>query len=163
MKNRPSPFNISSEENDTLWTLDAAAFAELAKAPGWVTRVQLGIKELSRQVASASRQIRALVAARLDVPAMPAARPPGRSQAGSQSPRAAFAAITTDKGAMVVQVWQDTVAVWPQKEYGYFETWTRAQVFAGMLNESSGISPAEARQIIVSAILASANSRSVHS
>jgi hypothetical protein len=73
--------------------------------------------------------------------------------------RAAFAAITIQEGAMVVRVLADTSDVWPQQEYGCFETWTQAQVFASMLNEKYGVDPVEARQIVVSASLAAESSR----
>ena len=68
--------------------------------------------------------------------------------------RSAFTAITTQEGAIVVRVLADTSDVWPQQEFGCFETWTQAQVFARMLNEKYGIDPVEARYIVVSASLA---------
>jgi len=68
--------------------------------------------------------------------------------------RSAFNAITTQEGAIVVRVLADTSDVWPQQEFGCFETWTQAQVFARMLNEKYGIDPVEARYIVVSASLA---------
>jgi hypothetical protein len=73
--------------------------------------------------------------------------------------RSAFAAITTQEGAVVVRVLADTSDVWPQQEYGCFETWTQAQGFASMLNQKYGIDPVEARHIIVSASLATGSSR----
>jgi hypothetical protein len=73
--------------------------------------------------------------------------------------RSAFAAITTQEGAIVVRVLADTPDVWPQQKYGCFETWTQAQVFASMLNEKYGIDPVEARRIVVSASLAAESSR----
>jgi hypothetical protein len=73
--------------------------------------------------------------------------------------RSAFAAITTQEGAVVVRVLADTSDVCPQQEYGCFETWTQAQVFASMLNEKYGIDPVEARHIVVSASLAAESSR----
>src|ERR1700675_5200386 len=41
--------------------------------------------------------------------------------------RSAFAAVSTENGAVVVHVLQDSSGVWLQNEYGYFETWTQAQ------------------------------------
>lgn len=55
---------------------------------------------------------------------------------------------------MVVRLVKDTAAVWPQEEYGSFETWTQAQDFANLLNQSNGIDVVEARYIVVSARLA---------
>jgi hypothetical protein len=60
---------------------------------------------------------------------------------------------------MVVRVLADTSHVWPQQEYGCFETWTQAQVFASMLNEKYSVDPVEARHIVVSASLAAESSR----
>jgi hypothetical protein len=68
--------------------------------------------------------------------------------------RFAFEAVITEAGAAVVPVFADTSALWPQEEYGYFETWTEAQDFATVLNQTYGIEPKEAQHIIVSANLA---------
>ena len=73
--------------------------------------------------------------------------------------QSAFAAITTQEGAIVVRVRADSSDVWAQHEYGCFETWTQAQVFAGMLNEKYGIDPVEARHIVVSASFAAESRR----
>jgi hypothetical protein len=70
----------------------------------------------------------------------------------------AFAARATDNGAVVVRVFENTSLVCPQKEYGRFDTWTQAQVFASLLNQEYGIDPAEARYIVVSATLAACKS-----
>jgi hypothetical protein len=72
--------------------------------------------------------------------------------------RSAFAVVTTQEGAIVVRVLADTPDVWPQQEYGCFETWTQAQGFASMLNQRYGIDPVEATHIVVSASLAAASS-----
>ncbi len=72
--------------------------------------------------------------------------------------RSAFAVVTTQEGAIVVRVLADTPDVWPQQEYGCFETWTQAQGFASMLNQRYGIDPVEAMHIAVSASLAAASS-----
>jgi hypothetical protein len=74
-------------------------------------------------------------------------------------PCSAFAAISTENRAVVVRVLKDKSGVWPQKEYGRFETWTQAQGFATMLNQRYGIDPIEAQHIVVSASLAAARSR----
>jgi hypothetical protein len=73
--------------------------------------------------------------------------------------RSAFAVVTTQEGAIVARVLADTSDVWPQQEYGCFETWTQAQGFASMLNQKYGIDPVEARHIVVSANLAAESSR----
>lgn len=66
----------------------------------------------------------------------------------------AFAARVTRDGAVVVRVRRNSPRVWPLEEYGHFETWTQAQVFAGLLNRELGIDPVEARCIVISASLA---------
>ena len=68
----------------------------------------------------------------------------------------AFAARGTRDGAVVVRVRRNSPRVWPLEEYGRFETWTQAQVFAGLLNREFGIDPVEARCIVISASLAAA-------
>lgn len=74
--------------------------------------------------------------------------------AGGATPRSAFTAVTSDRGAMVVRVFKGVSGVWPQQEYGCFDTWTQAQSFARTLNQQNGIDPVEARHIVMSAILA---------
>jgi hypothetical protein len=66
----------------------------------------------------------------------------------------AFAARGTQDGAVVVRVSKNSPRVWTLEEYGRFETWTQAQVFAGQLNRAFGIDPVEARYIVISASLA---------
>ena len=66
----------------------------------------------------------------------------------------AFAARGTRDGAVVVRVSRNSPRVRPLEEYGHFETWTQAQVFAGLLNRELGIDPVEARCIVISASLA---------
>jgi hypothetical protein len=58
--------------------------------------------------------------------------------------------------AVIVRVRKDTSAVWPQNEYGRFETWTS---FAAMLNQRYGIDIMEAQHIVVGASLAADTSR----
>ena len=66
----------------------------------------------------------------------------------------AFAARGTRDGAVVVRVSKNSPRVWTLEEYGRFDTWTQAQVFAGLLNREYGIDPVEARCIVISASLA---------
>ena len=73
--------------------------------------------------------------------------------------RFAFAAVITESGAVIVRVFSDTAGVWSEQQYGCFETWTRAQNFAAVLNESYGIDPMEAQYIVVSASLAVQSSK----
>lgn len=72
----------------------------------------------------------------------------------SEAPGFAFAARSAQDGAVVVRVRRNSPRVWPLEEYGHFETWTQAQVFAGLLNRELGIDPVEARCIVISASLA---------
>jgi hypothetical protein len=71
----------------------------------------------------------------------------------------AFAAVSVENGAVVVRVRKDASAVWPQKEYGRFETWTQAHGFATLLNQRDGLDAIEAQHIVVSAGLAAPTSR----
>jgi hypothetical protein len=68
--------------------------------------------------------------------------------------RFAFTAIMTEHGAVVARVLEQTPGVWPQQEYGCFETWTQAQEFATVLNRSYGMDSIEAQHIVTSASLA---------
>jgi hypothetical protein len=83
-----------------------------------------------------------------------------RRDAGAQNGQSseahgfAYAARGTQDGAVVVRVSRNSPRVWPLEEYGRFETWTQAQVFAGLLNREFGIDPVEARCIVISASLA---------
>ena len=56
----------------------------------------------------------------------------------------------TEKGAVIARVVEETHGIWPQQEYGCFETWTQAQEFATVLNESYGIDAIEVRHIVSS-------------
>lgn len=120
--------------------------------------------KLRRELGFVSRQIRALVVGKSDCLATPV--PVDRKdklrdicQANQKysRQRSAFTAVTTDNGAMVVRLFQDTSEAWPQGEYGCFETWTQAQGFASILNRAYGLDAVEARHIVVSAILAAAS------
>jgi hypothetical protein len=156
---------IARIEHDSMWTLNSGDTDEWAETARQIARVQLSLMKLSRELAAVSRQIRELAAGKSHCRAMPA--PVNRrnyltdcckanqTHAGQRS---AFAAVTTENGAVVVRVLQDSSGVWPQNEYGYFETWTQAQGFASMLNQAYGIDPVEAQHIVVSASLAAASS-----
>jgi hypothetical protein len=73
--------------------------------------------------------------------------------------RFAFTAVMTENGAVVALVLEQTNGIWPQQEYGCFETWTRAQEFATVLNQSYGIDMVEAQQIVISSSLAARSSK----
>jgi hypothetical protein len=68
--------------------------------------------------------------------------------------RFAFTAVMTEDGAVVARVLERTYGIWPQQQYGRFETWTQAQEFATVLNESYGIDAVEAQHIVISSSLA---------
>ncbi len=152
-------------EHDSMWTLNSGDTDEWAQTSRQIARVQLSITKLSRELALVSRQIRGLMAGKSHCLAMPApvnrrnhltnGRKANQTHTGQRS---AFAAVTTESGAVVVRVLQDSSGVWPQNEYGCFETWTQAQGFASMLNQAYGIDPVEAQHIVVSASLAAATS-----
>src|SRR6266853_4301006 len=145
-----------------MWTLNSGNAHELAQTARQIERVQLAMKKLSRELASASRQICALVlgkAGRIAMPAPARACNPLSEGRRTSGQRSAFAAVNVENGAVVVRVRKDTSEVWPQTEYGRFETWTQAQSFATMLNQRYGIDIMEAQHIIVSASLAAATSR----
>src|ERR1700674_2725171 len=98
-----------------------------------IAGVQLSLMKLSRELAVVSRQIRILAAA--------------------------FAAVSTENGAVVVHVLQDSSGVWLQNEYGYFETWTQAQGVRQHAQSSVWhLIRVEAQHIVVSASLAAASS-----
>src|SRR5258706_11186861 len=149
-------------KNESMWTLNSGDTDELAQTARQIDRVQLAMTKLSREVASVSRQIRALIAGKAHCVAMPS--PAKRGDLLSEGHRtsrqgSAFAAVNVENGAVVVRVRKDTSEVWPQTEYGRFETWTQAQSFATMLNQRYGLDIMEAQHIIVSASLAAATSR----
>ena len=73
--------------------------------------------------------------------------------------RFAFTAVMTANGAVVARVLEGTDGMWPQQQYGCFETWTQAQEFATVLNESYGIDAIEAQHIVISSSLAARSNR----
>jgi hypothetical protein len=160
---RCSKLCLARIENDSMWTLNSGDTDELAQTSRQIARVQLNMMKLSRELASVSRQIRALVIGKKHCLAMPAtAKRSNHLKEGTEGRarrRSAFAAITSESGAVVVRVLKDESAVWPQEEYGRFKTWTQAQGFATMLNQRYGIDPVGAQHIVVSANLAAARSR----
>lgn len=147
-------------------TLNFGDADELAHTSREIVRVQLNMMKLSRELAAVSHQIRGLVVGEARCLAMPAPADAG-NQAGSDfkvkgqetRERFAFTAVITKTGAEVVRVVADTSALWPQQEYGSFETWTEAQDFATVLNQAYGIDPIEAQHIVVSANLALRSSK----
>jgi len=152
---RCSKMFLARIENDSMWTLNSGDADELAQTSRQIARVQLGMMKLSRELATVSRQIRAVVVGKPRC--LPMRAPVKANKNGARArQRSAFAAVATEDGAVVVRVLQDTSGVWPQKEYGRFETWTQAQGFASVLNQRYGIDPIEAQHIVVSATLAAA-------
>ena len=149
-------------KNESMWTLNSGNTYELAQTARQIDRVQLAMTKLSRELASVSRQIRALIAGKAHCVAMPAPAKRGKLLTeGHRTSRqsSAFAAVNVENGAVVVRVRKDTSEIWPQTEYGRFETWTQARSFATMLNQRYGLDIMEAQHIIVSASLAAAKSR----
>ena len=73
--------------------------------------------------------------------------------------RFAFTAVMTEDGAVVARVLEGTYGIWPQQQYGCFETWTEAQEFATVLNQSYGIDAVEAQHIVISSRLAARSSK----
>ena len=151
-----------SVENDCTWTLNSADTQELAQTACQIARLQVSMMKLSRELDGLSREIRALVVGTAQCLAMPAPTKReghlGRKNETSKQ-RFAFAAVNTENGAFVARVREDTSQVWPQKEYGRFETWTQAQGFAAILNQRFDLDVIEVQHIVVSAGLAAAKSR----
>jgi hypothetical protein len=151
-----------SIENDSTWTLNSADTQELAQTGRQIARLQLSMMKLSRELLGVSREIRTLIVGTVRRLTMPARTRReghlGRKNETSRQ-RFAFAAVNTENGAYVARVREDTSQVWPQKEYGRFESWTQAQGFAAMLNQRYGLDVVEAQHIVVSASLAAAKCR----
>lgn len=151
-----------SVENDSTWTLNSEDTQELAQTARQIARLQLSMMKLSRELVGVSREIRALVVGTTNclTVAAPTKREGhlGRKNETSR-PRSAFVAVNAENGAFVARVREDTSQVWPQKEYGRFETWTQAQGFAAILNQRYGLDVIEVQHIVVSAGLAGAKSR----
>ena len=68
--------------------------------------------------------------------------------------RIAFAAEYWGEGAVVCRAREDQPGPVVEQQFGVFTTWTHANAFANKLNEGLEISPEEARQIVISAVLA---------
>ena len=126
-----------------------------------IARVQLNMMKLSQELETVSDQIRAKVDGKAlcvatSAPAVASRRRVngGKLQGANARQRFAFTAVMTENGAVVVRVWEETSGIWPQQEYGRFETWTQALEFATILNQSYGIDLMEAQHIVVSANLA---------
>lgn len=149
-----------SIENDSIWTLNSADTRELAQIARKIARLQLSMMKLSRELLGVSHKIRTLMAGTSHCLSMPVKRKVlSRGKNVTSRQRFAFAAVNTANGAFVARVREDTPQVWPQKEYGPFETWTQAQRFATVLNQRHGLDVIEAQHIVVSAGLAAAKSR----
>jgi hypothetical protein len=149
-------------KHQAAWILNSHDTHELAQTVSQIDLIELTITKLSRELASVSHQIRVLLVAETRCVAM--AEPTKRANLLSEShgaslQRSAFAAVNVGNGAVVVRVRKDTSEVWPQKEYGRFESWTQAQNVATLLNERHGLDIMEAQHIVVSASLAAATSR----
>ena len=127
-----------SVENDCTRTLNSADTQELAQTAFEIARLQVSIMKVSRELVGVSSEIRALVVGTTNCLTMAAPtkreRHLGRKNKTSRS-RFAFVAVNAENGAFVARVREDTSQVWPQKEYGRFETWTQAQSFAAILNQ----------------------------
>jgi hypothetical protein len=67
--------------------------------------------------------------------------------------RLAFTANFLGDAAVVCRAIEDRPGPIADLAFGRFETWTQAQAFARRLNEDLKLDPAEARQIVTSAIL----------
>jgi len=88
-------------KNESMWTLNSGNTDELAQTAGQIDRVQLAMTKLSRELASVSRQIRALMAGKAHCVAMPA--PAKRANLLSEGHRtsrqgSAFAAVNVENG-----------------------------------------------------------------
>ena len=164
---RCSRICLARFDADSDWTLRSGDTDELAHTSREIIRVQSNMMKLSRELAAMSNQIRGLSAGKSPYLAMPAPVDTRRNLAENNSKasateareRFAFTAVITGTGAMVVRVVADTAGFCPQKEYGSFETWTEAQDFAAVLNQTHGIDPMETQYIVVSASLALRSSK----
>jgi hypothetical protein len=159
---RCSKICLARFDADSKRTLSADDIDELAHTSREIIRVQSNMMKLSRELAAMSNQIRGLSAGKAPYLAMPTPVDARRNLAENNSTVGAtearqpfaFTAVITETGAMVVRVVADTAGFCPQEEYGCFETWTEAQDFAAVLNQTHGIDPMEAQYIVVSASLA---------
>jgi hypothetical protein len=159
---RCSKMCLARFDTDSKWPLGSEDMDELAHTSREIIRVQWNMTKLSRELAAVSNQIRELVAGKARCVEMPGSVDVRSEHAGNgrkvsetdASQRFAFAAVITESGAMIVRVLADTSALCFQQEYGCFETWTQAQDFATVLNQTHGIGPREAQHIVISASLA---------
>jgi len=133
---------------------------ELAHTSRQIARVQLNMMKLSRELVAVSDQIRALTESNSRVASLPLRKAwdglngDCELDETNSDPQFAFTAIISEKGAVIARVEANSSVMRLQPEYGCFETWTQAQDFAGVLNQSYGIGLFEAQHIIVSANLA---------
>ena len=68
----------------------------------------------------------------------------------------AFTAERWGNAAVVCRAMENRPGLVVDPQFGLFETWTHAHVFALRLNEGLDIDPREARQIVTSSVLAMA-------
>ena len=144
-------------DTDSDGTLRSGDSDELAHTSREIIRVQSNLMKLSRELAAMSSHIRGLSAGKAPHVVMPAPVDAGNNSqacATEARQRFAFTAVIGERGAMVARVVADTAGFCPQEEYGCFETWTEAQDFAAVLNQTHEIDPVEAQYIVVSASLA---------
>lgn len=158
---RCSKMFLTRMANHSTGMLASVDREELAQTSRQIAEVQLNMMKLSRELAFVSRQIRALAAGRhcQDVTARGKRRAlsvPDKVTGIEAEQRLAFAAVSTEYGAVVLRVPRDGSGVWPEEEYGRFETWTQAQSFARLLNQRHGLDPVDAQHIVASAALAAA-------
>ncbi len=154
-------------DTDCDWTLRSGDTDELAYKSREIIRVQSNMMKLSRELAAMSNHIRGLSAGKAPYLVIPAPVDARGNDAGNNSKVCsiearqpfAFTAVITETGALVARVVADTAGFCPQEEYGCFETWTEAQDFAALLNQTHGIGPMEAQYIVVSASLALRSSK----
>ena len=146
-------------------TLKCSEMDDLARTSRQIARVQLNMMKLSRELKSVFHQIRDVVVGGASCGATPAATVADQHAANGcnpsdtdAGPRFAFTAVMTENGAVVARVLEQTHGMWPHHEYGCFETWTQAQEFATVLNQSYGSDPIEAQHIVISSSLAARSS-----
>ena len=158
---RYSKMGLGRIGSESLQSLNFGDLDDLAHTSRQIARAQLNMMRLSQELEVVSNQIRAKVGGRalcvtMSAPVVASRRSVngGQLRGANARQRFAFTAVMTENGAIVVRVWEETSDVWPQQEYGRFETWTQALEFAMILNQNYGIDPMEAQHIVVSANLA---------
>ena len=163
---RHSKMCLAQIDTESGETLKSGDMENLTRTSRQIARVQLNMMKLARELEAVSNQIRAAVLGATRCVAMPTPASAGTHSANGSNPkgshpaqRFAFAAVRTENGAVIARVWEETYGIWPQLEYGCFETWTQAQEFATVLNQSYGIDAIEAQHIVISSSLAGKSSQ----